>query len=195
MSIILASVSPRRTELLNQIGVPFQVIPSLVEEGEAFYPWKGWVLEMAKTKALAVKVQSDDIVLAADTLVIANNRVMGKPLDNEEARSMLETLSGSSHEVMTGICVIKGKDPERIIYQDVETTRVFFRELAPEEIAAYVESGEPLDKAGAYGIQGLGGLLVERIEGCYYNVVGLPLVKTMVLLRRCGIKVLGAAGL
>lgn len=193
MGIVLASLSPRRTELLKQIGVTFEVIPSFVEEGEAFYPWRDWVLELAKTKALAVEVQEDDIVLAADTIVIYNNRVLGKPVDNEEAKSMLNTLSGSIHEVMTGICVVKGRGTQSKIYQDVEVTKVFFRKLNPKEIEAYVDSGEPLDKAGAYGIQGIGGLLVERIEGCYFNVVGLPLVKTMKLLRKCGVEVLGAA--
>lgn len=195
MGIVLASVSPRRAELLKQIGVWAQVIPSCVAEGEAFYPWKNWVMELAKTKALAVKVQDDDIVLAADTIVIYNNSVLSKPVDNEEAKNMLKTLSGSIHEVMTGICAVKGMGTERKVYQDVETTKVFFRELSLKEIDAYVNSGEPLDKAGAYGIQGLGGLLVERIEGCYFNVVGLPLVKTMKLLRQCGVKVLGAASL
>lgn len=190
MGIVLASVSPRRTELLKQMGIPFRVVPSLVEEGEAIYPWKDWVLELAKTKALAVKAPDEDIVLAADTIVIHNNRVLGKPMDSEDAKSMLKDLSGSIHEVMTAICVAAGKG---LVYQDVEVTRVYFRKLAAWEIEAYVASGEPLDKAGAYGIQGLGGLLVERIEGCYYNVVGLPLVKTMKLLRKCGIEVLGAA--
>lgn len=195
MGIVLASVSPRRAELLKQIGVLAQVMPSNVEEGEASYPWENWVMELAKAKALAVKVQDDDVVLAADTIVIHNSHVLGKPVDNEEAKNMLSILSGSNHEVMTGICVAKGRATERKIYQDVEITKVFFRELTIEEIDAYVNSGEPLDKAGAYGIQGLGGLLVERIEGCYSNVVGLPLVKTMKLLRKCGVRVLGAASL
>lgn len=191
MEIVLASVSPRRAELLKQIGVSFRVIPSNVREGEPVHPWKEWVQELAKTKALAVEVGPEDIVLAADTIVVFQGQVLGKPVDADDARRMLLSLSGSVHDVMTGICVSKGKGPARIIYQDVELTKVYFRELSPREIEAYVESGEPLDKAGAYGIQGLGGMLVERIEGCYYNVVGLPLVRTMNLLRKCGIKVLG----
>ena len=121
-----------------------------------------------------------------------DGQLLGKPKDTDDAARMLAFLSGAVHAVMTGVCVLRQQADELRFFQEVEITKVHFRSLTEEEIAAYLASGEPFDKAGAYGIQGLGGLLVERIEGCYYNVVGLPLVKTMQLLRKCGIKILGS---
>lgn len=195
MGLLLASASPRRAELLNRLGLEFRVVPSEVEEGEPWPPFHDWVRQLSRTKALAVPCGDDDIVLAADTVVIMDNKILGKPGDEQEAREMLKLLSGNIHEVVTGICVIHrpaGLAGERLrIYQDAEITKVSFRRLGIKEIEAYIKSGEPMDKAGAYGIQGLGALLVEKIEGCYYNVVGLPLVKTMLLLRQCGVTILG----
>ncbi len=194
MELILASASPRREELLKQIGLTFRVIPSCVEEGQPYAPLPAWVLELARTKALALPVGDDEVILAADTIVIRQERVFGKPGCTEEAIEMLKQLSGSVHEVMTGVCVVQrknGNGSKLQIYEDVETTKVFFRRLTMSEIIAYVQTGEPLDKAGAYGIQGLGALLIERIEGCYYNVVGLPLVMTRRLLGLCGFQILG----
>lgn len=197
MNLILASLSPRRAELLRQIGLSFQVAPSHVQEGEPQEPFEHWVQELAMTKALAAKTSGDCVVLAADTIVVCENRVLGKPADEDEANAMLKFLSGKKHQVLTGVCVVRAAGDltrEKEVYRDVESTRVWFRTLSEAERQAYVSSGEPLDKAGAYGIQGLGALLVERIEGCYFNVVGLPLVKTMQLLRRAGFVLLGQLG-
>ncbi len=193
--IILASKSPRRAELLRQMGIKFRVVGSGLKEEEASFPFREGVQQLAYLKAEAVlkteKVFSSTqgIILAADTIVVKNGQVLGKPADKHEAAQMLTFLSGDVHEVMTGICIINQETGQ--VWREVEITRVYFRSLTDGEIKAYVASGEPLDKAGAYGIQGLGGLLVEKIDGCYYNVVGLPLVKTMQLLRNCGIKILG----
>ncbi|MFZ5753960.1 MAG: Maf family protein [Bacillota bacterium] len=192
MDVALASGSPRRAELLRQIGVNFCIVVSQVEEGEAREPFSLWVQELAKAKALAVAAHSRGIVLGADTIVVHKNRVLGKPRNTEEAKAMLAFLSGSVHEVMTGVCVVDNYRNK--IYQDYEVTKVHFRKLSAGEINTYVASGEPMDKAGAYGIQGLGALLVAGIEGCYFNVVGLPLVKTMHLLRQCGLDILGEGG-
>jgi len=193
MEIILASASPRRAELLKQIGVSFRVVPSYIEEGQPRQPWSDWVQDLAREKALAVIAQPGEIVLAADTIVVLGEKVLGKPRDNEEAAAMLRSLSGSCHQVMTGICLVCGGASPSRVYQGVEITQVTFRHLSEAEIANYVASGEPLDKAGAYGIQGLGALLVKEIQGCYFNVVGLPLVKTMELLRNCGVPLLGVS--
>jgi len=194
MDIVLASASPRRAELLRQAGLTFRVVPSRLDEGKPVKPWAQWVRDAARFKAESLLPRVGEVILAADTIVVMGERVLGKPQNKHEAAAMLEFLSGRVHEVMTGICVVHmmGNNEKDVrIYQDVEITKVYFRNLTAQEIAAYVASAEPLDKAGAYGIQGLGALLVERIEGCYFNVVGLPLVKTMQLLRRCGVAVLG----
>ncbi len=194
MEIVLASASPRRAELLRQIGVSFQVRPSNIREGKPYRPLIKWVQDLAKEKALAVPGRPGEIILGADTIVVHKQEVLGKPKDEAEAKAMLQCLSGNSHEVLTGICLVcydEGADSGPRIYQDVEITQVTFRRLSPVEIEHYVASGEPLDKAGAYGIQGLGALLVESVYGCYYNVVGLPLVKTARLLRKCGVPVMG----
>ena len=194
MEIVLASASPRRAELLRQVGLKFRIVPSRVEEGVPVQPLEQWVQDAAKAKALSILTRAGEVVLAADTVVALEGQVLGKPADENEAAAMLAFLSGKAHEVVTGVCVVHRSEQEgktARIYQDVETTKVFFRKLTPQEIAAYVQTAEPLDKAGAYGIQGRGALLVERIEGCYSNVVGLPLVKTMQLLRQCGVAILG----
>ena len=191
MEIILASASPRRAELLTQIGVPFRVVPSNFEEGQPQQPWEEGVQELARNKALSVPAERGEIVLAADTIVVSGQKVLGKPRDEKEAVTMLKCLSGSSHQVMTGVCLVCYQGTLPRIFQGVEITKVYFRRLTELEIHNYVASGEPLDKAGAYGIQGLGALLVEEIEGCYFNVVGLPLVRTMQLLRSCGFPLLG----
>jgi len=189
MDIILASSSPRRAELLRRFGVPYRITLSKVAEGQPHPPWSQWVEEIACRKAHAVAASSGEIIIAADTIVVKDDVVLGKPTDEQEAKNMLTFLSGGVHEVMTGICVIDCLH-ERVL-QDVEITKVYFRPLTAEEIKAYIACNESLDKAGAYGIQGVGSLLVEKIEGCYYNVVGLPLVKTMTMLRKCGVKILG----
>lgn len=193
MSLILASASPRRAGLLEQMGLAFHIVPSELDEGKPLLPIEKWVQELAKAKALAVQADIGDTVLAADTVVVLEENVLGKPESEQAAIEMLESLSGRMHYVVTGICVVyrpeESKDMQ--IYQDFELTKVYFRKLSVQEIRTYVKSGEPLDKAGSYGVQGLGALFVEKVEGCYYNIVGLPLIKTMHFLRKCGINILG----
>jgi len=200
MELILASRSPRRAELLRQIGLEFRIVESSIKEEGARTPYDQWVRQLALKKAEAAQKEiaqtpalpGGQVILAADTIVVKDGQLLGKPKDTDDAARMLAFLSGAVHAVMTGVCVLRQQADELRFFQEVEITKVHFRSLTEEEIAAYLASGEPFDKAGAYGIQGLGGLLVERIEGCYYNVVGLPLVKTMQLLRKCGIKILGS---
>jgi len=185
-ALLLASRSPRRAELLRTLGVAFRVLDVEVDEtptaGEA--P-DAYVRRLARDKARAGRAIVDSLpVLAADTTVVLDGAILGKPLDAADARTMLARLAGCTHEVMTGVAVIDGRGSLR---DTVLATRVTFRTLAPDEIAAYVASGEPLDKAGAYGIQGLGGALVARIEGSYSNVVGLPLAETLALLDAAGV--------
>lgn len=188
--IILASSSPRRMELLKNLGVEFDIIPSNYEEIMVNKQPEELVCYLAKNKALEVsnRVKSDNIVLAADTMVFIGNIALGKPHTNNAAYAMLKNLSGKVHEVITGICLINKSINKT--YLDYEVTKVFFRELSEEEILNYIETKEPLDKAGAYGIQGLGGLFVKRIEGCYFNVVGLPIYKLYNGFREMGVNLL-----
>jgi septum formation protein len=175
MRLILASASPRRQELLRAAGLEIEVRPSSVEEvvrpGES--P-EDFARRAAADKALAVAATAppDALVLGADTMVVAGEEILGKPVDPGDAARMLRILSGATHRVITGACLVSA--PDRIEAVRAETTLVTFRRLDEEEIAAYVASGEPFDKAGAYGIQGLASKFVTRIEGCYFNVVGLP---------------------
>ena len=175
MDIILASASPRRKELLEQIGLRVRVIPSHISEEEPNgIDFAAHVREMAKAKARKIAANHPDIlVLGADTLVICDDHPMGKPKDRNDAVIMLTRLSGTCHEVISGICLIR-------LSQDIEITDyartvVHFFPLSAEEIDDYIQSGEPFDKAGAYGIQGLGARFVKEIRGCFFNVVGLPL--------------------
>jgi septum formation protein len=169
--LVLASQSPRRSEILRQAGIPFTVRPAAVDEtplpGEA--P-PDHVLRLAEAKATAVPARPDEIVLGADTTVTVDGEIYGKPADAADARRMLEALSGRKHEVITGICLRRGPKTVR----DCAVTGVWFANLSPAEIDDYVASGEPMDKAGAYGIQGLASKFIARIEGCYFNVMGLP---------------------
>lgn len=187
MELILASASPRRRELLEQIGVKFTIEVSAVEE--VIDPTQSpaeQVQSLALQKAQAVAVHhTDGVVLGADTIVVNQGRILGKPQTEAEARDMLAGLSGKWHQVMTAVALVDAEDSKRT-WTSVETTNVKFRELTKEEIAAYIATGESMDKAGAYGIQGYGALLVERIEGCYNNVVGLPLQQVAIGLRQWG---------
>jgi septum formation protein len=170
---ILASASPRRRELLQQIDASFEVKVSSVEEvtGGNLAPAE-IVVENAVRKAKAVaEAFPGDAVLGADTIVFLDGRVYGKPKDGEEAKAMLRALAGREHEVATGIAWVHAGE----VFTDVETTRVFFAPLTEEAIDAYVKTGEPLDKAGAYAIQGRAAQFIESIEGSFSNVVGLPL--------------------
>ena len=170
--LYLASQSPRRTELLTQVGIDHIVVSSAYEEANAGYDDP---IEMVKAQALgkaraAIDVPEGSIVLGADTIVVLDNQVLGKPHDAAEARHMLERLSGQVHSVITGIALLI-KNQEIVFHNE---TKVYFKKLAHFEIESYIGSGEPMDKAGAYGIQGKGALWVEKIEGSYTNVVGLP---------------------
>jgi septum formation protein len=172
--IILASASPRREQLLQQIGVCFRVIPSEIDESNpaALGPAE-YVKQCAlnKAKAVAAQVNPTDIVIGADTVVALADTIFGKPRDAIEAAQMLRRLSGRTHSVWSGLAVLSTQD----CFVTAVETRVTLVELSSRQIERYTASGEPLDKAGAYAIQGLGAVFVERIEGCYYNVVGLPL--------------------
>lgn len=174
-SFVLASGSPRRRELLAQLGVdPIIWASDIAENNSSNERPESMAMSLALQKALEASSKfQNDIVLAADTIVVVDGRVMGKPRDNDEAYDMLKDLSGRSHEVITGFAIIDNSENTKVV--EYEKTLVTFRTLDHERIMAYIDSGEVLDKAGAYGIQGKGALLVEKIEGCYFNVVGLPL--------------------
>ena len=176
MNLILASASPRRRELLSQVGASFEIEVSDVEEvlDDTLSP-EQQVQSLALQKAQAVASQrKDGLVLGADTVVVDAGSLLGKPHSAEEAAEMLRNLSGKWHQVMTAVALVDANDIENK-WTSVEITNVKFRDLTEDDIAAYMATGESMDKAGAYGIQGYGALLVERIEGCYNNVVGLPL--------------------
>ena len=177
MDIILASQSPRRRELLGQMGLKgFKVTsPDVDEMVDGNLPPAQIVEELSLRKAAAVAehADEDDLIIAADTVVVLEGAVLGKPEDEREAFSMLSALSGNRHYVYTGVTVIRGDKP----VTQHEMTAVSFRELEPEEITNYIATGEPMDKAGAYGIQGLGALLVSGIDGDYFNVMGLPVYR------------------
>jgi len=190
-NIILASGSPRRKFLLQQIGLNFTCLPSNVQENLFSSRTPSELAQaLACQKAGEVAGRLDNgIVIAADTLVVYMTTIMGKPSDREEAFLMLSRLSGKCHQVITGICVMDVK--KMIPDQAAEITDVFFRSLSPLEINNYLDSGEWVDKAGAYAIQGRGSLLVSRIEGCYFNVVGLPLNRLSLMLKKQGVDLLG----
>lgn len=182
-NIILASESPRRADLLQQIGLEFEVSPSEIEEPQITVSPAIAVQELARLKARTVAAKFDaGIVIGADTVVVTDGQPIGKPEDDAHAIQILRRLSGNQHEVITGVALIDIKRTNEVVW--AEQTAVYFRTLHESEIVAYVRSGEPSDKAGAYGIQGRAGAFVERIEGCYFNVVGLPLASLTVQLRK-----------
>ncbi len=169
--LVLASQSPRRAEILRQAGIPFTVRTAAVDETPlAREKPEDYVKRVAEMKALAVQAAPDEIVLGADTTVVIDGEMLAKPEDEADARRMLAILSGRRHEVMTGICLKRGIE----VIRDWAVTQVWFGRMSEREIEAYIESGEPMDKAGAYAIQGLASKFIERIDGCYFNVVGLP---------------------
>ena len=186
MDIILASQSPRRKELMGQIGLKFKVISPNVDEHMEGNPSPAQLVEelsLRKAQAVRAGADEDDLIIAADTVVVLDGAVLGKPEDEREAFAMLSALSGNSHRVYTGVTVLQG---DRAVTGH-EETRVTFRELEPEEISHYIATGEPMDKAGAYGIQGLGAMLVSGIEGDYFNVVGLPIFRLSRILAGFGL--------
>jgi septum formation protein len=189
MAIILASASPRRARLLEQVGIPFRVIPA---EGAEICPNRPQVEPAKLVRQLALKKAEQvarkltrGIVLGADTVVLHRGEILGRPQGPQEARRMLRRLSGDQHRVITGIALVDAGTGRQLV-DDVET-RVWMKELGKELIDAYILTGEPLDKAGAYGIQGKAALFIDKIEGCYFNVVGLPLNRLCLLLSRMGI--------
>jgi len=176
--LILASASPRRAEILHNAGYAFVVVSSAIDEtpipGE---PTETMVQRLADAKAELVAARSvgPAIVIAADTAVQIGTQILGKPRTTEDARQMLQSLSGMTHSVITGLSLIRLPDGERRSF--VESTQVHFARLSPDEIEEYLGTGEPFDKAGGYAIQGRAGRFIPRIEGCYFNVVGLPLAR------------------
>jgi len=184
MRLILGSSSPRRQEILRQAGYEFDIRPSSVPEDVLPRETpEHFVRRLAKEKALEVAAGSPagSLVLGADTAVVTRGHILGKPLGSADASRMLRMLSGRSHQVLTGICLAQA--PRQCLAVRHATTQVWFRRLTEAEIRDYVASGEPLDKAGAYAIQGRASRFVRRIAGCYFNVVGLPISLVDVLLR------------
>ena len=190
MEIVLASGSPRRRQLLEQIGLTgFRVLPSDADESlpDGIAPGEAVErLSARKGAAVAAQARPGALVIAADTVVALDGAILGKPRDQGEAREMLSALSGRTHQVYTGVSLFYQGERRT----EHEVTAVTFRPLSQEEIAAYVATGEPMDKAGAYGIQGLGALLVERLEGDYFNVMGLPLCRLGRMLAAAGVRLL-----
>lgn len=187
MSLILASASPRRAEILRDAGYHFTVLSSAIDETP--YPNESpedLVQRLANTKGelAAARAVGPAILIAADTEVVLDGHIFGKPRSADDARRMLEKLSGRTHAVLTGVCLIRLPDVQRISF--VETTLVQFVPLSDEEITRYLATGEPHDKAGAYAIQGFAARYIPRIEGCYFNVVGLPLARLQQALTELG---------
>lgn len=187
--IILASQSPRRHELMKLTGLPFTVrVADIDETMDPALPVQQEVTRVSRMKAQAIasSASPDDIVIAADTIVVIDGRELGKPRSEEEARSMLRLLSGRTHEVVTVLSVCKGSRIE----SEAVVTKVTFRALSDLEIRAYIQTGEPMDKAGSYGIQGYGAMFVRCIEGDYFSVMGLPLCPLCRMLRAFGVRIL-----
>jgi septum formation protein len=171
--ILLASTSPRRIQLLRTLNLPFEVkTPRIIEPQIITDPCNS-VIQNSLLKAQSVLEVQEGYVVAADTIVVKDDLILGKPRDEEEARTMLGELSGTTHIVFTGVTVINSATGETV--SDAAESVVYMKKLSCDEIAAYVESGEPMDKAGSYGIQAYGSMIIERIEGCYFNVMGLPM--------------------
>ena len=206
-SIILASASPRRVALLKNLGLEFSVRPADIDETVApgLSP-EEVVMSLARQKAAKVRdlVQEEggreDVslyVIAADTVVAQDDKILGKPQDRDDAIAMLSHLSGNSHYVFTGVTILKREAGTSGPWQELTdhgATKVYFRNLSAQEIAAYVDTEEPTDKAGAYALQGIGAFLIEGIEGCPANVIGLPVPKVLLMLRSLGLPVMGASG-
>lgn len=190
MNFILASSSERRRELLKRIINDFEVIPSNFDEGKIIFngDCASYVKELSKEKALNVANKVDDnntIIIASDTVVYFNNKVLGKPQNEQDAYNMLSSLRNNVHQVYTGIAIYHTGEKKLVL--DCEYTDVKFSNISDETIKKYIMTKEPMDKAGAYGIQGYGAIFVEKINGCYYNVVGLPLNRLYFMLNEMGV--------
>lgn len=184
--IVLASASPRRQELLAQVGLRFEVMPSAVAEEMRPLPPAEMAEYLAAIKAqdVAGKIAGDGYVIGADTIVVVDEDIYGKPVNKQDARRMLLRLQGREHEVITGLAVIRLYDQQMIIGH--ETTIVTMRSLSLNELDNYIGTGEPMDKAGAYAIQGRGAAFITGINGCYFNVVGLPVARLLAMLSNLG---------
>ena len=190
MGLILASASPRRSELLSRMGLDFVVRTAACDETlDPFSAPEDEAARLSLMKAQAVRPRcnEEDVIVAADTIVVCDSLMMGKPRSESDAFSMLQRLSGREHQVMTGLTVLSEKHQETVTV----TTGVRMRELSDEEIRAYIATGEPMGKAGAYAVQGLASMFIMGIDGDYYNVMGLPVCTLTTILRKCGIKPLG----
>lgn len=186
MNIILASASPRRRELLERMGLRFTVRTADHDETmDLSADPEAEVRRVSELKARAVEqlCEKEDLIIAADTIVVCQGKILGKPADEAEAYEMLRLLSGREHRVITGLCVLK----DGISYCHSEVTHLSFVELTDRQIRAYIATGEPMDKAGAYGIQGKASIFVPGIRGDYYNVMGLPVCALAQILEKCGI--------
>ncbi len=189
MKLVLASASPRRAEILRNAGIAFETHAPILDEARRSGELRAdYVRRLALAKARAAassqREAADCLFIGADTVVVAADEVLGKPESPEDARRMLCLLSGTVHEVHTGLAVARRLGAMEAVVEEI--TRVTFAPLSEEEIESYIATGEPFDKAGAYGIQGIGGRYVTRIEGCYFNVMGLPLARLWLLLRELG---------
>ena len=188
-TVILASASPRRRELLSRLAVPFTVMPADVNEQQ--HPGEAplsYVMRMAQTKAAHIAQHFPEaLVLGADTVVVLGQQVLGKPANTAHAQHMLTQLSGRQHTVITGLALLR--HCQQLVYLDSVSTRVQFRRLSAADIAQYIATDEPFDKAGAYAIQGHAAAFVASVDGCYTNVVGLPLHRTATLLQAAGVAV------
>ena len=188
MELILGSQSPRRRELLGLTGLDFTVrVADIDETMDADKAPFDEVARVSREKAMAVARKPGDVVIAADTIVVCGGKVLGKPRNEEDAFRILSLLSGRDHEVMTGMTVLRGDE----IVTHTEVTKIHFRQLHPDEIRAYIATGEPMDKAGAYGIQGGAALFADQMEGDYYNVMGLPVCRLAMILRSFGLPIWG----
>ena len=188
MSLILASQSPRRRELLGLTGLDFTIRVADIDEtmdlSKAPYDE---VARVSRLKALAVARKPEDVVVAADTIVVCDHQVLGKPRNEADAFRMLRLLSGRDHQVMTGMTVLRGDEAITC----TEVTDIHFRDLSDGEIRAYIATGDPMDLAGSYGVQGGAALVVTRLEGDFYNVMGLPVCRLALILRQFGLPVMG----
>ena len=185
--IILASTSPRRKELLQSVGIKFEVIAPLSDESLLHNENpKDYALRLASEKAISVSqnLKGDFLIIGADTVVVVGDEILGKPSNVEGARAILSKISGREHHVLTAFSISKAKNT--IMHSEVVDTKVQVKTLEPDEIEGYIKTGEPMDKAGAYGIQGFGAFMIKGIEGSYTNVVGLPLVEVIEALKKLG---------